>query len=200
MLQIALIRHSITAGNLARQYIGSIDQPLCPEGVALAKAASAAAPQVERVFCSPMQRCRQTAALLYPGQEAAAVEGLRECDFGVCEGKTYEQLCEREDYRAWIASSGLLPPPGGEDPQEFRARCQEAFGRLVRQLEEEGTAQVALVVHGGVIMSLMHSLCRETRSFYEWQVKNCCGYRVEVTAEPLALTLLEPLVLTEVHG
>ena len=31
-MELLLLRHSITPGNLKRQYIGSTDQPLAPEG------------------------------------------------------------------------------------------------------------------------------------------------------------------------
>ena len=36
-MELLLLRHSITPGNLKRQYIGATDQPLAPEGEALAR-------------------------------------------------------------------------------------------------------------------------------------------------------------------
>ena len=37
MIQLYLIRHSMTAGNLKKRYIGRTDESLCPEGIVLLK-------------------------------------------------------------------------------------------------------------------------------------------------------------------
>ena len=65
-MELLLIRHSITPGNLKKQYIGSTDQPLAPEGEALARERAASMPPAEALWISPMLRCRQTAAILFP--------------------------------------------------------------------------------------------------------------------------------------
>ena len=76
-----LIRHGMTRGNRERRYIGArTDEPLCPEGVAQLRAKDY--PRVERVFASPMRRCLETAAILYPGVPVEIVEDFREGDFG----------------------------------------------------------------------------------------------------------------------
>ena len=36
----------------------------------------------QKLFVSPMLRCRQTAELLFPGQEQVVIDKLREMDFG----------------------------------------------------------------------------------------------------------------------
>ena len=65
MLEMALIRHSITAGNLKGRYIGSqTDEPLCQDGIALIQ--NFVYPFVERVYVSPMKRCVETAELIWP--------------------------------------------------------------------------------------------------------------------------------------
>ena len=70
-MQLLLIRHSITAGNLEHRYIGCrTDEPLCEAGIALAQQKSVefrrSFPVPELVLVSPMQRCRQTAEILFP--------------------------------------------------------------------------------------------------------------------------------------
>ena len=61
-----LIRHGKTQGNLEYRYIGSrTDESLCPQGIAELKQKQY--PAVVRVFVSPMKRCLETAAFLYPG-------------------------------------------------------------------------------------------------------------------------------------
>ena len=65
MIEIVLLRHSITAGNLEGRYIGSrTDEPLCPDGIALLE--NFVYPFVERIYVSPMKRCIQTAGLIWP--------------------------------------------------------------------------------------------------------------------------------------
>lgn len=34
---------------------------------------------------------------------------FRECDFGIFEGKNYEELKENRDYQRWLDSGGVLP-------------------------------------------------------------------------------------------
>lgn len=60
-----LIRHGQTQGNTEHRYIGcGTNEPLCAQGVEMLKCR--AYPNVQRVFASPMLRCRETAAMLYP--------------------------------------------------------------------------------------------------------------------------------------
>ncbi|MFV0496802.1 MAG: histidine phosphatase family protein [Candidatus Fimivivens sp.] len=192
-LTILLVRHSITAGNLAGQYIGRTDQPLCKEGIVLAQAVSHSMPTVPRVYCSPMRRCRQTAALLYPAHTPREVADLREADFGICEGHTYAQLANNPDYRDWIASSGALPPPGGEEIEHFSKRCVTAFFGILDELSSENIMSAACVIHGGSIMAIMAALASPKRKFYDWRVANCCGFIVNADPQSRQLTLVAAL-------
>ena len=151
MRTVYLFRHGQTLWNAQRRYIGSTDQSLSPEG--RAALTGRAGPPVDRLWVSPLRRCRETAAMLYPGMEQQVVEDLRECAFGVFEGRTYEEMRDDPAYRRWLASAGEIPPPGGEGKAESRARVLGAFLPL---METRGSA--ALVVHGGTIMTLMEAL------------------------------------------
>ena len=95
-MRIYLIRHGLTAGNKEKRYIGRTDEPLCAEGIAALREISL--PACELLVCSPMKRCTETAALLFPGQEPVICEELRECDFGDFEGKNYPELNGDERY------------------------------------------------------------------------------------------------------
>lgn len=74
MRTVYLFRHGQTLWNAQRRYIGSTDQALSPEG--RAALAGRAGPPVDRLWVSPLRRCRETAAMLYPGMEQQAVEDL----------------------------------------------------------------------------------------------------------------------------
>lgn len=192
-IKLVLIRHSITAGNLNHQYIGSTDQPLCQEGINLAKSYTLSMPHVDHVYCSPMLRCSQTAALLYPGHVLHKVANLREVDFGIFEGKTYAQLAADPEYQEWIASEGELPPPGGEGRKQFSNRCVTSLRSILDELASDNISHAACVIHGGSIMSIMTALASPKRQYYDWQVDNCCGFIVKANHLSGQLILLEDL-------
>ena len=95
-MELILIRHLKTPGNEKRQYIGSTDEELSEQEVQNFKQKYKinSYPQVQQVIVSPMKRCIQTAELIYPKNQITQEVLLKECDFGIFEGKTYEELKE----------------------------------------------------------------------------------------------------------
>ena len=95
-MELILIRHLKTPGNEKRQYIGSTDEELSEQEVLNFKQKYKidSYPQVQQVIVSPMKRCIQTAELIYPEVQIQQESLLKECDFGIFEGKTYEELKE----------------------------------------------------------------------------------------------------------
>ena len=168
-MSVALIRHGLTRGNLEHRYIGCrTDESLCDEGVSALRAREY--PPVRRVFASPMRRCVETAAILYPGIEPEIVGDFRECDFGAFEGMSYAELNGRADYQAWIDSGGELPFPGGESRAQFAARCFRAFEALLAlDLRDDW----AIVAHGGTIMAIMERYARPKGNYFDFQMP--CG-------------------------
>ena len=165
-----LIRHGKTQGNLEHRYIGCrTDEPLCAQGIAELK--EKRCPAVQRVYVSPMKRCLETAAILYPGIPAETVEDFRECDFGDFENRNYAELNGRADYQAWIDSNGEMPFPGGESRAAFAARCQKAFDAICRQTDD-----CALIAHGGTLMAIMEKYAHPAGSYYDFQVGNGEGF------------------------
>ena len=190
MAELILIRHGKTAGNLLGRYIGSrTDEPLCDEG--REELAGKQLPEVERLYVSPMKRCVETAEILWPGfdrKKMQKVTDLRECDFGDFENKNYKELSGNGDYQAWIDSNGTLPFPNGESMDAFKSRCLEAFARIVEEVsgaEQEwiasgktGTFRAGIVVHGGTIMAILEQYGYPKAAYFDYQVKNGCGYRL----------------------
>ena len=183
-LKIAIVRHSITPGNMAMQYVGRTDQPLCTEGIELAKSYSKLMPEVERVYSSPLTRCKQTVAILFPAHEPQIAPGLIECDFGKFEGMTQEELSRQPFFAEWKAQGGIMPFPGsGEDQEGFLLRCKTAFLNVIEELRGDRIKTAATVFHGGSIMAVMCSLGLPRMPFFEWRVKNSSGFMVKVTDE-----------------
>ncbi|MEM1483786.1 histidine phosphatase family protein [Oscillospiraceae bacterium PP1C4] len=175
-MEIFLIRHAQTQGNLEHRYIGRTDEPLSDAGIACF--CNLAYPAANRVYISPMLRCRQTAEILYPMEKPFVVDDFRECDFGDFENKSYNELKDQPDYQAWIDGKGALP--GGETTQAFKLRCCEAFRKVIDQAFADGLSSAAFVVHGGTIMAILERFAQPHRDFYEWQPPNMGGWAVHI--------------------
>lgn len=166
-----LIRHGATKGNLEGRYIGCrTDEPLCSEGIDALKRRRY--PPARHVFISPMRRCLETAALLYPDIAPVVIKDFRECDFGAFEGHNYAELNGRADYQRWVDSFGELPFPGGESRADFAERCVRAYDALP-------PGDCALIVHGGVIMAIMEAYAWPRGTYFDFQVPCGDGYVLE---------------------
>lgn len=186
-MKLLLIRHGYTAGNLEKRYIGKTDEPLCTEGIAQLSAMRY--PACEKLICSPMLRCLQTASILFPNQKYCICDDFRECEFGDFEGKNYNELQSDPRYQQWIDSSGTLPFPNGESPDDFRRRCIAAFAKIMQQCEDYASA--ALIVHGGTIMSILSCYAVPRRSYFDWQTENGHGWLCEFQNN--IITIMEKL-------
>ena len=101
-MELIWIRHLQTPGNEKRQYIGSTDEPLSEKTVEGFLKNPAEYSEVERVICSPMLRCIQTAELMFPGTERKTF---------VVHGGTimavFEQLAEeKKNFYDWQVGNG----------------------------------------------------------------------------------------------
>ena len=94
-MQVILIRHGSTAGNLEHRYVGSTDEPLTGNATEQLRDRQSLYPEPDLLFVSPMKRCRQTAELLFPGKEQIVSEGLKECAFGAFEYKNYMEMLNK---------------------------------------------------------------------------------------------------------
>ena len=160
MPRLELLRHAMTRGNLEGRWVGTTDQALCPEGIALARKNARPPGKVpRRVWVSPLLRCRETAALLYPGAEQLVIPALRETDFGPLENKNHRELSGDPLYEGWLASGGTTPVPGMEPREAVTARALAAFRPVAEELAALGE-DGAVITHGGIIMALCAALAR----------------------------------------
>ncbi len=198
-MDLILIRHGTTRGNLERRFIGVTDDPLSPEGIALAEEAARYLPAVDRVYCSPLQRCRETAGLLWPEAEKTVIAELRENDFGAFENKNHEDLKDDPTYQQWVASGDYDRIPVGEKPREAMERTARGLMKLLADAKDHSCELAGVVAHGGTLMNLLWQFGRPARpTYHDWLCKNCNGYRVAVREDPLTLEVVS--VLDQVGG
>lgn len=157
---IFVIRHGETTWNAEGRWQGWADAPLSNLGRQQATHAAALVPtmDVEAVYCSDLQRSRDTAAILADALEMTAVEDrdFREYDMGEWQGLTREQIDQswpgmREAWFRWE----LAATPGGELTEAFRGRILRAIHRVAAR-HPGGRALV--VAHGAVIGHLRRLL------------------------------------------
>ena len=175
-MEIYLIRHGKTKGNLEKRYVGRTDEALLEESCRQLKRIGGMLGDVQLVYTSRMKRCRQTAQILFPKQTILIWNGLEETDFGDFEYRTYHELKDLQAYRSWIDSMGLGDIPHGESGSDFRVRCQNSFLECLRDAAERKLSRIGIVAHGGTIMSVMEKFSAQQKDFYFWQAANGGGY------------------------
>ena len=93
-VEIVFIRHGRTPANKENRYLGKTDESLSLEGIEALRQEKAEKiyPEIDYLFASPMKRCIETADILYPGKVPILVPQWKEMDFGLFEGKNYQEL------------------------------------------------------------------------------------------------------------
>ena len=170
---IELIRHGETVLQKRKCYQGITDVPLSDEGRKKLKKAPVCP---EHVYVTPLLRTKETADILFPGAGQIVVPGLSEMDFGVFEGKNFEDLKDDPLYREWVYGNCLSACPGGESRGEFTSRVTRAFSDLLDEAEKAGESRIFIVAHGGTQMAVLSSYADEKKDYYSWQLPCGSGY------------------------
>ncbi|MDD3193473.1 MAG: histidine phosphatase family protein [Oscillospiraceae bacterium] len=183
--KIHLIRHGRTDETAEGLYLGRTDLALSAAGERqlAEKKKSFAYPPAQLVYTSPLQRCVQTAALLYPDRLTLPMDAFTECDFGDFTGKSLLQLKELPAYQKWIDGGFEASPPGGESGVALLSRVlgglQEVFSRMMA----ERLTDAAVVTHGGVIMSLLAACGFPKRAMRHWVTDFGGGFTILLTPQ-----------------
>lgn len=180
--KLHLIRHGMTEGNVNGQYIGVTDIPITTNGIIELNnlRQKGIYPKCGLVFSSPMVRATETAKIIFPDQNIIINDNLREIDFGEFEGKTADELKDREDYTKWV-SGELAAAPGGETTIDFATRLCTGIGQIVRRMMDEEVYSAGVVMHGGAIMTLLSVAAVPRRKMAQWACGNGRGYTIRIT-------------------
>lgn len=162
MTTILLIRHAVNdfvkTGKLAGRMAGV---HLNDEGVAQAEALGrrlAEAP-LQRVYSSPMERTRETAAAIarhHPRLTVQTREEISEVEYGDWQGKAIGELQRRKMWGVVQEYPSRAAFPNGETMRAVQVRIVNAIEAFARQHPEQ---MIALVFHADLIkMALAHYL------------------------------------------
>lgn len=118
-MRVFLICHGSTAAVRAARF--AADEPLDEIGIGQAGAARAGVPRVDRAFCAPSARCRQSAGAL--GLDQLVDARLAGCDYGDWAGRSLDEVAasDPEGLARWVADPSWAPP-GGESMAGLSAR------------------------------------------------------------------------------
>jgi broad specificity phosphatase PhoE len=149
-LTVYLIRHGETWWNREGRCQGVTDIPLTDKGYRQARAIAAALADkpLSAILSSPLQRGKETAAIIAErhGLAVEVREELREWNQGELEGLTGAELLgnHRAFFQRWFQDSAGTAPPGGEPLQTLQMRAWP----VIDSLRERGlNGPVAVVSH-----------------------------------------------------
>jgi alpha-ribazole phosphatase len=156
MSRLVLLRHTEPEEDSRGRCYGSLDVGLSPDGLEHAErlANDLAGLAFDAVYTSPRQRALDTAARISAAQGLVPEvdDRLRELDFGILEGRLYEEIERSEPklFRAWMETPTEVFFPGGESYDDLRRRAVTACDEI------RGRHRCALVVtHGGVVRAVV---------------------------------------------
>jgi broad specificity phosphatase PhoE len=109
---------------------------------------------IQRIICSPMERCRETALPLSSriNVPIEISEEVIEIDFGDYSGRTLKELEPLADWKKWNTNRSLLHLPNGENIHEVQARMIREVLRLRKQSEGQ---KIAIFSHGDPLRSIV---------------------------------------------
>ena len=175
---IHLIRNASTAANEEGRYLGHTDEPLSRRGrqELTDLLVRAAYPRADVVFTSPLQRCTQTAKIIYPENKPLVLNDLIEINFGEFDCKSADELKDHPLFADWLSGKPGIAPPFGESNEEFARRICQAFERIIEGIIKSGTSSCALVTHSGIITAWLALYGLPEANMNDWVCPPGHGY------------------------
>jgi broad specificity phosphatase PhoE len=146
---LIVIRAGATDFELQGRIRGSVDLPLCPEGIAEAERAAAmlAESPAIAIYTSAERSAVETGQIVgrAMGLKPRAVPHLQNLDQGLWQGMLVEEIRRKQPrlHRQWQDNPWAIAPPDGELLEDA---CERVEGALEKLLRRHGDGCVALVV------------------------------------------------------
>ena len=159
--RLVLVRHGEVEERYQRVFGGRIDMDLSAHGEEQARQTARFLERipVDGLYVSPMRRAQQTvqpiAAVL--NRQPLTLPELREVDFGIWTGLSWEEVGSRHGVSAydWLSELQRGGIPEAESMTAYRARIAQALDTM---LAGHPGKVIGAVCHGGVIRALLSHL------------------------------------------
>ncbi|MCF6466758.1 histidine phosphatase family protein [Clostridium sp. Cult2] len=167
-MDIILIRHGQTEDNAGRIF-STKDTILTDEGKEQIKKTKTFIDTLsfDKVYVSPLHRAIQTMEIL--GLDGEKEERIKEVDYGLFEGNTYEEIVDKfpEEAKIWDEDYLNFLTPEGES-------IKLAYERVTSFLEEisKKDEDVVLVCHAGVIRIALSWVFENVDYFFKFKIDN----------------------------
>ncbi len=146
--------------------------------------------RLDAIYCSPLERARQTAAPIgkATGIRVKIDKGLLECDFGDWTGAELKNLMKLPEWRTVQRAPSTFRFPSGESFTEMQVRIVNTLDRL-RVAHPGGT--IVCVSHADPIKAAMaHALGTHLDLFQRIVISTCSISAISWTPDgPIALTV-----------
>lgn len=183
-MDLYLVRHGQSVGNVLRTFHGQTDYPLTGEG---RRQAAQAAEKLRgaaftRCCASDLQRAWDTALICLEGRDLLPEKcpDLREQFVGGMEDTTWDEVEEKFPgvRDAYISDWFHVTPPGGESP----AQMADRVGRCVDRIIEKGGDTLIAAHNGSLSLLLLHLnlLDQDHLMLPEFFLKQGCYSVVEI--------------------
>lgn len=151
-MEIYFVRHGQTDYNILKKYYGRTDVELNEEGQKQAREMTKFLSEIsfDKIITSPLKRAYDTAKII-EGDRGILIEKeelLCEQNFGIFEGKTYEQLQNEypKELKEWNEDFSNIAPRGGESFRQVRERAD----KFLDKLKGQKINKVLVVAHKGI--------------------------------------------------
>lgn len=152
--QLLVIRHGETEWSRSGRHTGRTDVPLTDRGRSEARDAGRTLQgwNLDRAYCSPLQRARETAEIVAPPCGVVLDDDLVEWDYGDFEGETTPETRERiPEWSIWTHE--II---GGESYDEVGERVDRFLAGVEREVP---TGNAVVFAHGHLLAILIARWC-----------------------------------------
>lgn len=158
--EIVFVRHGETDFNKAGLYFGHLDPSLNETGISQLKNSEISLKKMEKnitkVYCSSLKRCKESLELLNIENEIEKnyEDSFKEINFGVFEGKTYKEICEKfpEEVKEMRNNWRDFKAEGAENLWEVQSR---AVKKIEEIFEKHKGEKILVVAHAGIIKVIL---------------------------------------------
>lgn len=178
---VYLCRHAQTASSAVDSFNGQRELPLTDVGREQARKLGERLSKVRfaAVYRSPLDRTRETAAVIAPGRDHIVLPGLIEIDYGAWEGLSPEQARAKDPahYDAWLRDPTAIAPPNGETAEQVTERAVKALLQI-----RDGPGPALAVSHKATIRILGAALTGAPIARYRtsWSQDECALNLIEL--------------------
>jgi len=164
-IKLILIRHGESDGNVQGRFSGFKDVELTKKGIWQAERLAYRLKEVpvDSVYCSDLKRAHHTAEIIFRdrGIDIITSSNLREINFGIWEGYTFEEVKSKygygDEFNLWLENiNEEINISHGERLVDLNNRVMTELDKIFKKHQKVNKEEaIAIVCHGGTIRVIL---------------------------------------------